>query len=56
MADRYGSPRVRLEEARDALTAALECLGDVDDSIYSEQERMKLELPYGPSSSRAVKR
>lgn len=41
VADRYGSPRVRLEEARDALDKALQRLGDVDSSIYSEQERMK---------------
>ena len=38
---RYGSPRVRLSEARDALVAAMEYLGDIDPSIYSEQERMK---------------
>ena len=41
VADRYGSPRARLSEAKDALVAAIECLGDVDDSIYSEKERMK---------------
>ena len=30
VADRYGSPRARLSEARNALVAALECLGDVE--------------------------
>ena len=40
VADRYGSPRARLSEARDALVAAMECLGDVDDSIYLEAERL----------------
>lgn len=40
VADRYGSPRARLSEAMDALEAALECLGDVDDSIFSERERL----------------
>ena len=38
---RYGSPRAHLSEARDALIAAMEHLGSVDDSIYSEKERMK---------------
>jgi len=41
VADRYGSPRARLTEARDALTAALDHLGDVDPSIYSERERFE---------------
>ena len=40
VADRYGSPRARLSEVRDALVAAMEHLGDVDDSIYSERERL----------------
>ena len=40
VADRYGSPRARLSEARDALIAAMEHLGSVDDSIYSEGERL----------------
>ena len=33
--------RERPLEARDALVAAMPHLGDVDDSIYSERERMK---------------
>ncbi len=41
IAGRYGSPRARLSEARDALERALEHLGDVDPSIYSERERIK---------------
>jgi hypothetical protein len=41
VADRYGSPQIRLAEARDAMEKALEHLGNVDDSIYSERERMK---------------
>ena len=41
VADRYGSPRARLSKAKTALVAALEFLGDVDSSIYSEQERIK---------------
>jgi integrase len=41
VADRYGSPRGRLNEAREALERALEHLGDVDPAIYSEQERIK---------------
>jgi hypothetical protein len=32
---------LRLEEARDNMEKALEHLGDVDDSIYNERERMK---------------
>ena len=40
VADRYGSPALRLGEARDAIIAALPHLGDVDDSIYSDKERM----------------
>jgi integrase len=39
--DIYGADRARLEELAGALEKALEHLGDVDDSIYSEQERMK---------------
>lgn len=38
---RYGSPRARLSEAKDALERALDHRGDVDDSIFSERERMK---------------
>ena len=30
-----------MSEARDALTAAMVHLGDVDESIYSAKERMK---------------
>ena len=41
VADRYGSPQIRLAEARDAMEKALEHLGNVDDSIYSERGRMK---------------
>ena len=41
VADRYGSNELRLEEARDNMEKALEHLGDVDDSIYNERERMK---------------
>ena len=41
VSDRYGSPRARLSETQDALKKALKHLGDVDDSIYSEAERMK---------------
>ena len=41
IAGRYGSPRSRLSEVKDALMAAMEHLGDVDDSIYSEKERIK---------------
>lgn len=41
IAGRYGSPRARLSEARDAIEKALDHLGRVDDSIYSERERMK---------------
>ena len=41
VADRYGSPRARLSEAKTALAAAMKCLGDIDDAIYSEAERMK---------------
>lgn len=37
----YGSPQLRLTESRDALVAALEILGDVDESIYSEAEKLK---------------
>ena len=33
VADRYGSPRARNTEARDALTAAMDHLGDVDSAI-----------------------
>jgi integrase len=42
VADRYGSRHVRLAEARDALTMAMEHLGDVDDAIYSAKERMRV--------------
>ncbi len=41
VAARYGSPRARLSEAKTALAAAMKCLGDIDDAIYSEAERMK---------------
>ena len=41
IADRHGSPGLRLKEARDALVAAMEHLGDIDPSVYSEAERMK---------------
>ena len=41
VADRYGSPRARIKEARDALTAAMDHLGDVDSAIYSEGEKLK---------------
>ncbi len=41
MSARYGASRGRLVDARDAILAAMPFLGDVDDSIYSEQERMK---------------
>ena len=41
VADRYGSPRARLAEARDALTAAMEHLGDVDSAIYTAAERIE---------------
>ncbi|NQU55971.1 MAG: tyrosine-type recombinase/integrase [Rhodospirillales bacterium] len=41
VADRYGSRHVRLAEAKDALTAAVDYLGDVDDAIYSAKERLK---------------
>ncbi len=40
VADTYGSSRVRLSDARDAILAALDHLGDVDDSIYSEAEQL----------------
>jgi integrase len=39
IADRYGSPQARLIEARQWLSQALDVLGDVDDSIYSESEK-----------------
>ena len=41
VADRYGSPQVRLSEACDALERAMAHLGDVDSAIYSAKERMK---------------
>ncbi len=40
MAGRYGASRGLLGTARDALVAAMEHLGDVDDSIFSEAERL----------------
>lgn len=40
VADRYGSRHARLQEAQQALTAAMEHLGDVDDAIYSAKERL----------------
>ena len=40
ISDRYGANRARLSDARDALVAAMEHLGDVDSSIYSEAERL----------------
>ena len=41
IAGRYGSPRAMLAESRDAIVAAMEHLGRVDDAIYSDGERMK---------------
>lgn len=41
VADRYGSPHARLAEAHDAMTAAMNHLGDVDPAIYSAKERIK---------------
>ncbi|MCH9000420.1 MAG: tyrosine-type recombinase/integrase, partial [Proteobacteria bacterium] len=38
--DGYGAPWRKPEVVRDALLAALEILGDVDPSIYSEAERL----------------
>ncbi|MDH3738834.1 MAG: tyrosine-type recombinase/integrase [Alphaproteobacteria bacterium] len=38
--DMYGSPVARLEELAGAMEKALEHLGEVDDSNYTEQERM----------------
>jgi len=40
ISDRYGSPRARLSETHAALESAMEFLGDVDDSIYSDAERI----------------
>ena len=40
IAGRYGSSRAVLAEARDAIEKAMEYLGDVDSSIYSEAERL----------------
>lgn len=40
VADRYGSTQLRLAEARDALQAAMEHLGDVDDKVYGPVERL----------------
>lgn len=40
VADRYGSPSVRLTEARDALLAAMDHLGDVDAAIFTTKERI----------------
>ena len=37
---RYGATRPQLVEARDAMLAALEHLGDIDPSVYSEAERL----------------
>ena len=37
----YGAGRSQLSETRKALVAAMEFLGDVDPTIYSERERMK---------------
>lgn len=41
VADKYGSPRARLAEVAEAMKAALPHLGDIDDSVYSESERVK---------------
>ncbi len=41
IAGRYGSPRALLAEAREAIEKSLDHQGRVDDSIYSERERMK---------------
>ena len=41
VADRYGSPRARITEARDALTAAMDHLGEVDSATYSEGKKLK---------------
>jgi hypothetical protein len=38
-ADRYGSPQARLSEARGALLAAMEWLGNVDERIFRKNER-----------------
>ena len=38
VADKYGSPALRLEEARDALLTAVPHLGNVDESIYTAAE------------------
>ena len=38
--DDYGAPTARLEELAGALSDALECLGDVNSSNYSEAERL----------------
>ncbi len=40
VADRYGSPAARLSEAQEALQAAMQHLGDVDDTIYSKREKV----------------
>lgn len=37
---RYGSPALRLTESKDAFVAALKILGDVDESIFSDAERL----------------
>jgi integrase len=39
-ADNYGSPATRFKEVHAALAKALECLGDVEPSIYSKKERV----------------
>ena len=41
VADRYGSPQVRLSEACDALERAMAHHGDVDTAIYSAKQRIK---------------
>jgi integrase len=40
VADDYGAPDLNLKELQTALEKALKFLGDVDDSIYSETERL----------------
>ena len=37
---KYGATNPQLVEARDAMLAALEHLGDIDDSNYTEAERL----------------
>ena len=37
---KYGATNPQLAEARDAMEKALEHLGDIDDSVYREDERL----------------